>query len=287
MHPFVYHNDRLLPLSEVRLSPGQAGLLHGWGVFTTMRVYDGAPFALDRHWNRLARDAEKIQLPLTHTQEAVGDALRELIAANRVHTGCIRIYFVLNKATLWHSDESMPRVDLIIYSIDLPTRVGPTQLTVMVNGRHAANPLTGTKVISWLNNVWHVERAHRQGFDDAILLNERGEVAECTASNVFCIQDGSVSTPPPSSGCLCGITREILLEIAPIGGIPIVERTLSVDELLDSEEVFISSTTRHVQPVARIDERRFSNTPGALIGRLTQMMSVYVSDSLRRQVAKA
>jgi branched-chain amino acid aminotransferase len=280
MHPFVFHVDRILPLKDVRLSPGQAGLLHGWGVFTTMRVLEGIPFAYERHWNRLARDAEKIQLPLSTNEKTLKDAVHQLIEANHVQSGVIRIYFVYNKVTLWHSDESFPAVDLIIYSIDFPTRVGSTQLTVMPQGRHTGNPLTGTKVTSWLNNVWHFDQARRRGFEDAIVLNERGEVAECTASNVFCVHKGVVSTPPISSGCLRGVTREILLETCPRAGIPIAEKPISVPELLAADEVFISSTTRNVQPVDRIDDRRFASTPGDTTARLAQVMAKYVREYL-------
>ncbi len=231
MHPFVFHNDRLLRLEQVRLSPGQAGLLNGWGLFTTLRVYDGVPFAFERHWNRLTRDADRVQLPLTHQGAAVLDCVRQVIAANQAQQGCIRIYFILNKGTIWSSDETAPAVDLLICSIDLPVRVGPTQLGVMAHGRHAANPLAGTKVTSWLNNAWHLEQAHRRGFEDAILLNERNEVVECTAANIYCVQGQRVSTPPGSSGCLLGVTREILMELAPQAGVSITERTLSVEGL--------------------------------------------------------
>src|ERR1700687_2837129 len=105
MHKFVFHNDRLLPIEQVRLSPGQAGLLNGWGIFTTLRVSDGMPFAFERHWNRLARDASRIQIPLMVDSGAVRNSVCELIAANQIKSGCIRIYFVFNKATIWHSDE--------------------------------------------------------------------------------------------------------------------------------------------------------------------------------------
>jgi len=285
MHPFVFHNDRVLPLPQIRLSPGQAGLLNGWGLFSTLRVNEGVPFAWERHWNRLARDADRIQLPLPHGREAVREAIDRVIAANHVQSGCMRVYFIYNRVTMWHSDEPFPAVDLIIFSTDLPVRAGPTQLTVMSHGRQAANPLTGTKVTAWLNNVWHADQAHREGFEDAILLNERGEVAECTASNLFCVQAKEVFTPPPSSGCLLGVTREILLEIGPKFGVPIVERPFSLNELYGADEVFISSTTRNVQPVARVADRVYPAVPGSVTERLARLMSEYVSDYLRSHSA--
>ncbi len=286
MHRFVFHNDGILPMAEARLSPGQAGLLNGWGLFSTLRVYEGVPFAFERHWNRLARDADRIQLPLSHTASAARDAIDRVIAANAVQSGCIRIYFVFNRGTMWQSAEPFPPVDLIVYSSDLPVRVGATQLALMPDGRHAANPLSGTKVTAWLNNVWHLEQARRSGFEDAILLNERGEVAECTAANVFCVRGGAIVTPPSSSGCLLGVTREILLEIAPRSGIDISERAISPAELYGAEEVFISSTTRNVQPVARVAAKEFALAPGPITQRLAGLMSDYVKDYVQRELQR-
>jgi branched-chain amino acid aminotransferase len=273
MHEFLFHNDQLLPLSEIRLSPGQAGLLNGWGIFTTIRVYEGVPWAFERHWNRLARDADRVQIPFTREPAAVLEAVRKVIGANRVQSGCIRIYFVFNQGTPWRSNERLPTVDLLIYSTDLPVRVGPADLVVMLNGRHASSPLAGTKVTAWLNNVWHLEQAHRQGFEEALLLNEREEVAECTAANLFCVIGGTVTTPPPTSGCLLGVTREVVLEIAPRAGIRAIERTLSLPEVLTAEEVFITSTTRNVQPVRRIDHASFHQSPGPITERLGRLLS--------------
>ncbi len=278
MHDFVFHNDQLLPLAQVRLSPGQAGLLSGWGLFTTVRVNEGVPFAFERHWERLRRDADRVQVQLPFDAAAVLDRVRQVIAANRVQSGCVRVYFVRNRDSLWQSDERLPPVDLLIYSIDLPARVGPIQLTVMPHARHASNPLAGTKVTAWLNNVWHLEQAHRRGFEEALLLNERDEVAECTAANLFCIAGSTATTPPPSSGCLLGVTREILLEIAPKAGIRALERSLSLAEVLAADEVFITSTTRNVQPVRRIDQTSFSEAPGRLTERLARLFSDHVND---------
>jgi len=283
LHRFVFHNDRVLPLTEVRLSPGQAGLVNGWGVFTTMRVYEGVPFAFERHWNRLSRDADRIQLPLSYGSSAAQDAIERVIAANAVQSGSIRIYFIHNRGSMWSSDESFPAVDLIVYSGDLPARVGPTQLALMPDGRHAANPLTGTKVTAWLNNVWHLEQARRNGFEDALLLNERGEVAECTAANVFCVRRHGIVTPPSSSGCLRGVTREILLELAPQAGVAASEQPISREELYAADEVFISSTTRQVQAVVGIGEKRFASAPGPITQRLARLFSDYVNDYVQQQ----
>ena len=276
MHQFVYHNDHLLPLSEVRLSPGQAGLINGWGIFSTLRVYDGQPFAAERHWQRLTRDAGRLQLPLTARFEEVRRAMMELLEANRARQACLRIYFIHNSIGIWKSQEPFPAVDLIMYTMDVPSRLGPTPLAIREQGRHAAHPLTGTKVISWLNNAWMVEQAHQRGFDDALLLNERGEVAECTAANLYCVRSGQVLTPPLDSGCLAGVSREILLEIAPPAGTPITQRALKLDDFLSADEVFITSTTRQVQPVDRLEQHAIRQAPGPVTRKLAELFDDYV-----------
>ncbi len=276
VHKFVFHNDRLLPLEQVRLSPGQSGLLSGWGTFTTIRVYQGRSFAFEQHWNRLSRDACRIELPFEFDSATVRSRLDEVIRANSVDEGCARIYFVNNRIGIWASKEPMPPTDLIIYSIDRPVREGPTQLGVMEYGRLAAHPLAGTKVISWLENVWTLEQAHHRGFEDNLLLNERGEVSECTAANIYAVRQGAVYTPPLSSGCLAGVTREVLLEAAPRNGLTITEKPLVLEDVYQADEVFITSTTREVQPVSRIGDRNMVVAFGPITRRLGDIFSAYV-----------
>jgi branched-chain amino acid aminotransferase len=285
MYRFVYHNDRVLPLEEVRLSPGQAGLINGWGIFSTVRVYDGVPFALERHYDRLARDAERIQLPLRTSLDQVRQALLAMLDANHAGNACVRIYFIFNTIGIWKSEEPFPQVDLIMYAVDVPTRVGPTKLSVQEHGRHAAHPLTGTKVTSWLNNAWMVEQAHRRGFDDALLLNERGEVSECTAANAYCVHKGKVSTPPLNSGCLAGVSRAILMEEAPKVGFSIAERALKLDDFYSADEVFITSTTRHVQPISHIENHAIRQAPGPVTGKLEKLFENCVKEYLGKAAA--
>jgi branched-chain amino acid aminotransferase len=285
MHRFVYHNDRVLPLDEVRLSPGQAGLINGWGIFSTVRVYDGIPFALERHYDRLARDAARIQLPLKTSLRQVRDAMLQMLQANRIGDACVRIYFIFNTIGIWKSDEPFPQVDLIMYAVNVPARVGATKLSVQEHGRHAAHPLTGVKVTSWLNNAWMVEQAHRRGFDDALLLNERGEVSECTAANAFCVRGGDIATPPLNSGCLAGVSRAILLEEAPKIGVSVTERALKLEDFYYADEVFITSTTRHVQPISHVEARAVKQAPGPVTQKLAAFFDSYVREYVGRAAA--
>src|ERR1700722_19021267 len=156
---FVFHNNRLQPITEVRLSPGQSGLLSGWGLFTTMRVIEGVPFAFERHWRRLLRDAQKTHCPFPFEEEAVLGHLNEVLRANDVREGCARIYVIHNQAGLWRSDEDLPAADLVFYSGGLPPHREPVRLALRPHGRHAASPLAGVKVTSWLNNVGNLHGA--------------------------------------------------------------------------------------------------------------------------------
>jgi branched-chain amino acid aminotransferase len=278
IHRFVFHNDGLLPIEQVRLSPGQAGLLSGWGLFTTVRVVEGVPFGFERHWERLERDAGRTHCPFPFEQEAVRARMAEVLRANEVQEGCARIYAIYNQVGFWRSNEKFPKVDLLIYSADLPSYREPVRLSLREHGRHAASPLAGVKVTAWLNNVWNLHEAEQAGFDEVVLLNERGEVAECTAANIFCVRDGRVTTPPLAAGCLPGITRGVLLEIGARAGAPVEERTLLPEDLYSAGEVFISSTNRGMLAVSEINGRKIAVAPGPVTQKLEKALAAYVRE---------
>lgn len=283
MHPYVIHNDALLPIEQCRLSPGQAGVINGWGLFTTARTYEGVPFRLDKHFARLQRDAKLLEIPIPVTFEQLRERVTRLSEANHLDDACVRIYFLHNKIGIWKSSEPFPTVDLVMYSLDTPSRVGPTQLALFEHGRYSAHPLTGTKVTSWLNNAWMVETvAHHRGFDDVLLLNERNEIAECTAANIYLVKDGKAFTPPLNSGCLAGVSRLTLMELAQKAGTPVVERAIRREELDAADEVFITSTTRQVQPVDRVEDRTWT-APGPVTERLAKLFDGYVKEFIANE----
>lgn len=287
IHRYVFHNDRLSPIEEVRLSPGQGGLLSGWGIFTTVRVFDGIPFAFERHWKRLERDANRTHCPFPFSAETLRARLAEVLRTNHVQEGCARIYAVYNQVGFWRSGEEFPLADLIIYSADLPSYSHHARVGLREQGRHAASPLAGVKVTSWLMNVWSLYEAQRDGFDEVVLLNERGEVAECTAANIFCVKDRRVATPPLSSGCLEGVTRGVLLEIGSAAGIPVEEKMLLPQDLYAADEVFISSTNRNLLPVSEIAGREIGSGRTPVVERLEKVFEDYVRKYLASQAASA
>jgi branched-chain amino acid aminotransferase len=287
IHRHVFHNDQLLPIERTRLSPGQAGLINGWGLFTTLRIVRGEVFAFERHWRRLEKDAAIIHLPMPYAGPRVRVQLQEVIRANKVEEGCARIYLVYNQVGFWRSDEAEPSVDLIIYTASLPEYRQPVRLAVREHGRHAASALTGVKTISWLNNVWSVAEAQKDGFDEVVMLNERGEVAECTAANIYVVKGDTVLTPPLSSGCLEGVTRSILFEIVGEAGAIVKEHTLRLDDLYSADEVFISSTNRNVIGVGEINGHKFANAPGPVTQRMNEAFTTYLNDYIARRLASA
>jgi len=287
IHRYLFHNDALLPIEKARLSPGQAGLICGWGLFTTIRISRGEAFAYERHWRRLEKDASLIRLPMPYTGAKVRVHLNEVIRANNVTEGCARIYLVYNQVGFWRSEEPTPDVDIIIYSSPLPEYREPVRLALRAQGRHAASPLAGVKSISWLPNVWAVAEAQKEGWDEVLLLNERGEVAECTAANIFALKNGKIHTPPLSSGCLEGVTRGILFEIAPEAGINVVEQTLKPEDLYSADEVFISSTNRNIIGVGEIAGHKIAAAPGPITHQIEELFVAHVADYVTRRLAAA
>jgi branched-chain amino acid aminotransferase len=159
------------------------------------------------------------------------------------------------------------------------------RLSIAAHGRYAASPLAGVKVTSWLNNVWHLAEAQKEGWSEVVLLNERGEVAECTTANIFAVKDGKVTTPPLSSGCLEGVTRGVLLEIAPRCGVPMVERTLTPEDLYSADEVFITSTNRSMLGVSEIAGHKYAPAPGPVAQKLERAFSATMHEYVAQRTA--
>ncbi|HJT89123.1 MAG TPA: aminotransferase class IV [Bryobacteraceae bacterium] len=257
LHRFVLHNDTIRPAGEPLLRAGQIGLLSGWGVFSTLRVVNGVPFAFERHWARMMRDAAALHVPVPREPEAIRRKLVELIEANQAfeHT-TLRLVIVRNGGGMWEGPPAGAASDVIAMTANSKDWGDSVKLGYVPNARHAACEFTGTKILSWAANLTWVERAQARGLDEVVLLNERGEVAECTSANIFVANNNQVWTPPLASGCLPGITREILLEEIRVAGIGIGEETLYPADLEAADEVFITSTTRNLLPVSEIEGKR-------------------------------
>jgi branched-chain amino acid aminotransferase len=252
MHRFFLHNDEILEASARTLSAGQVGLLSGWGVFSTLRVNDGVPFEWQRHWERMKRDAAHVRVPFPSESKWLEERVHRLIDANRAWNSTLRVYVIRNRGGLYEGPGQTRDFDVIGFTVDVVAWPESVKLDLAANGRHAANEFAGTKYISWAENLTRYERAHDAGFDEVILLNERGEVSECTSANVFVVNGSRVWTPPLAAGCLAGVTRAVLLEEIAVPGLDIEEKTLTPDDLEIADEVLITSSTRGLLPAASI-----------------------------------
>jgi branched-chain amino acid aminotransferase len=252
MHPFVLHNDLIREAAEPLLSPGQVGLLAGWGVFSTIRVSSGVLFAFERHWERMQRDAAALCVPFPSDPEYLRSRLLELVRANAALDASLRVIIVRNRGGVWEGPNERD-FDLIGFTADLKDWGAGVRLGLQAGGRHAASPFAGAKSLSWAHNLVFLDRAHEKGFDEVVLLNERGEVSECTSANIFVTTGNEVWTPPLHSGCLPGVTRELLLEEVRVEDISVREKTLRPTDLEQADEVFITSTTRNLLPVLSVE----------------------------------
>jgi branched-chain amino acid aminotransferase len=265
LHRFVLHNDRVQEATDLSLSPGQVGLLSGWGVFSTLRVADGVLFAWERHWARITRDAS----------ERVRNNLLELVEANGAHDCTLRLVIVRNGGGMWAGPSNGRNCDVIALTADSKDWGDGVKLAYQQNARHAASQFAGAKILSWAMNLTWLESAQARGFDEVILLNERGEVAECTSANIFIADGNQVWTPPLSSGCLPGITREVLLGEVRVPGIRIGEKALMPTDLELADEVFITSTTRDLLPAVQIENKKTGRSERARHA-LTAAFSAFV-----------
>ncbi len=265
MHRFILHNHQIYEATEKLLAPGQAGLLTGWGVFSTIRVVGSVLFAWERHWARMARDARKMRVPLPQDPAAVHGSLLKLVEANGSPDATLRVVAVRNSGGAFSGPDTGIPSDLIAFTTDVKNWGAAARLRYVENGRHAACEFAGTKILAWAMNLTWLESAQSDGFDEVVLLNERGEVAECTSANIFAAMGNTVWTPPLDSGCLPGVTREILLDEIRVPGLTLTERPLLPADLESADEVFITSTTRDLLPVAEISGRKIANAGTARV----------------------
>jgi branched-chain amino acid aminotransferase len=280
IHSFVLHNGRILDASSQVLSPGQIGLLSGWGVFSTIRVVDGVLFAWERHWARMKHDAALLRVPFPEDSERVRGSLLELVRANQVSSATLWVVVVRNRGGIWEGPGLDRDYDLIALTTKMKDWGEGTRLAVVPHARHSACMFSGAKSLSWSMNLCWLEMAQARGYEEALLLNEHGNLSECTSANIFVAQGGRVATPPLSSGCLPGVTREVLLTGVRVPGLEIEERDLQLADLEKADEVFITSTTRDLLPVLSVEGlrvRRQGDVRSALNGAFSNYIDAYVA----------
>jgi branched-chain amino acid aminotransferase len=262
----IWVDGELLDADVARVSPLDHGLLVGDGVFETLRVYGGTPFAWTRHLERLAASAAGLGLAVPDASALRADAER-VIAANAILEGRLRITVTGGPSPLGSERGDGPATVVIAAS---PAREWPpTEAVVVVPwARNELGATAGLKTISYAENVRALAYAHEHGASEAIFPNTRGDLCEATGSNVFVVHDGAVATPPPASGCLLGVTRALVVELCATLAIACDEQTLAVDALRDADEAFLTSSTREVQSISRVDDRDLPRAPGPVTERL-------------------
>lgn len=287
MHRYLLHNGEIRESTEALLSPGQTGYMNGWGVFSTLRVSDGVLFAFERHYARMQRDAKHLRVPFLLAPEELEKALLALVQANQALNATLRVAVVRNRGGLFEAPGISRDADLVAFTADLTTWAAGVHLSYVSNGRFGACPFSGAKITSWAQNLTWNEDARERGFDEVILLNEHGQISECTSANLFCMQGDFVYTPPvATAGCLPGITRAVLLEEIRLPGLTICEKELTPADFAGSEQVFLTSTTRDLLPVLTADRAALPQNAEKL-ARLQQAFLGYRKSYVSRHDLRA
>jgi branched-chain amino acid aminotransferase len=285
IHSHFLHNGEIKNSSAPSLNPGQLGLLSGWGVFSTLRVADGGLFAWDRHWARMSRDARLLNVAMPADRDLVEADLLRLLEANAANNSTLRIAVVRNGGGLWQGASNAAPSDLIALTAPAKSWGESVRLSIQPDGRFAAGEFTTAKILSWAPNLRWVERAQEQGFDEVILLNEHGRVAECTSANIFAVFGEKIVTPPVAEGCLPGITREVLLEEVRVPGLHMTENSLTLDDLYRADEVLITSTTRGLLPVRAIAGENLNRNHAASLRLSASFQAFFSRDIASRKHA--
>jgi branched-chain amino acid aminotransferase len=271
-------NGALVPVDDAHVSVLDHGITVGDGVFETMRVYRGVPFAWTRHIARLHASADGIGLALPGDDE-LRAAVDEVMAANNCIDARLRVTVTGGVAPPGSGRaEGPPTVFVLAFPIDPPAPSATIVVAPWTLNENGA--LAGLKTISYGANVRALAYARERGAAEALFANTLGNVCEATGSNIFCVIDDELVTPPPSSGCLLGVTRALILELAAEHDVPFAEADIPLDALRDVQEAFLSSSTREVQPITKIDERTLTQPNGPTTQKLAAAFQDLVSRDL-------
>ncbi|MDP7268319.1 MAG: branched-chain-amino-acid transaminase, partial [Pirellulales bacterium] len=237
------------------------GLLYGDGVFEGLRSYGGKIFRLQEHLERLWESAEAIYLKIPMTLEAMAAAVNESLQANEIEDGYVRLVVTRGVGTLGLDPDqtSDPQVIIIadrvaLYPDEFYTD-GLKIVTVSTVRNHPAALSPGIKSLNYLNNILAKMEGKQAGCIEALMLNHKGEVAECTGDNIFLVRQGELFTPPREAGILDGITRQAVCELASESGIPVHQIPLTCDDVFAADECFLTGTAAEVIPVIEVDSR--------------------------------
>ena len=263
-------NGRMSGEKDAVISVFDHGFLYGEGIYETLRTYHGRPFLYDRHLRRMRRSAELIELPLPFSDDELAERVAQTLAAARL-TGdaYIRILVTRGIGELTYDVKATPVPSIVIIvkpQVDPPAEAYAEGVAVVIvdvvrNHPDTVNPMI--KSNNLLNCALAMQEAYRKGAFEGVMRNYRGELTECTTSNLFIVRHGEALTPPLAAGLLPGITREFLFEVGREAGVAVREEVLRDDDLLAADESFLTSTTRELVPITTVNGRKVgSGTPG-------------------------
>lgn len=255
-HLPVYINGALVPAEEAKVSAFDRGFMRGDGLFETMRAYGGRVFRLDEHLARLDHGLEVLRFPVRSADLNLKEAVQETLRASGLESARVRAQVTrgIGSTGFTAQSESAPTVVVSVQPITEPPR--PLKVIVSRIRRDELSPLAGIKTINYVPSILARMEAEEAGADDAIMLNYAGLVAEGCASNVFLVCSGALLTPDLDSGVLPGITRQVVLEIAADLPVPAAEKPIEPALLASADEIFLTSSTREIAPVATINGKR-------------------------------
>jgi len=277
MSPKVYIGGKLYEKSDAKISVFDHGLLYGDGVFEGIRSYSGKVFRLTEHVDRLYESAQAIHLQIPMTRDEMARAIVETLAYNKLVDAYIRVVVTRGAGSLGLDPRKTtdPQVIVITDQISLyPEELYEHGLKIITAGTtrnhpNALNPRI--KSLNYLNNIMAKIEGTNAGCLEALMLNHKGEVAECTGDNIFIIARGAIHTPSIDSGILEGITRDAVIELARGAGHTVVERTMDRHDIYNAEECFLTGTAAELIPVVECDGRVLgSGRPGPITRDLRQ-----------------
>lgn len=259
----IWLNGRLVLAAEARVSAFDHGLLYGHGVFETMRAYRGRVFRLRAHLERLTDSARVLEITLPPRGE-LERAVSAVLEANRLNDARIRLTLTGGEGSARPVVPAPGPATLVVAAsplapLDAAVWEHGYQLCVAKTRRHSGSPLTRIKTTNYLENLLAHAEAVRQSADDAILLNERGDVTECCLSNLFIVRDKRVVTPSLDCGLLPGITRAAVLEVAAGCGISASEERVTLEQVAGANEVFVTNSIVEVLPVTALEGKRIGD----------------------------
>ena len=275
-------NGRVSDQEHAVISIFDHGFLYGEGVYETLRTYNGQPFLFERHMRRLRKSAGMLALSVPLTDTEMDARFRETMRAAGLgdapdREAYIRILLTRGIGELTYDPAATPTPSVVVIvkpNVHPPREVFERGVKVSLVGVIRNHPGTVNPLIksnSVLNNALAMQEALRNGAFEGVMRNYKGELAECTQSNLFIVKDGAALTPPLDAGLLPGITREFLFEIGATAGIPVREAVLKDADLLGADEAFLTSTTREVVPIVRVDDRTIGKgTPGPITQALLE-----------------